>query len=335
MTEKNPKFSVIVPVYNRPDEVYELLESLSKQSDKNFETIIVEDGSAEKCENIVKKYTNKLDIKYFYKKNEGPGLSRNYGILKSSGNYFIILDSDCIIPEKYIETIRYELSLDYADAWGGPDAAHKSFSDFQKAVNYSMTSFFTTGGIRGKNEKTDKFYPRSFNMGFSETVFNKTGGFSKMRFGEDIDLSIRILKSGFKTRLIKNAYVYHKRRTSPKQFFKQIYNSGIARINLYKKYPESLKLVHFFPALFTTAVFVIIILSVLINYLFITVIFLHAAIIFIDSALKNMSYKIGILSVFTSYIQFFAYGLGFIYAFFKIILFKKREFEAFKSNFYE
>ena len=196
-----------------------------------------------------------------------------------------------------------------------------------------MTSFFTTGGIRGKSEKMDKFYPRSFNMGYSKDVFQKTGGFSKMRFGEDIDMSIRILKNNFKTQLIKDAFVYHKRRTSIKQFFKQVYNSGIARINLYKKYPESLKLVHTFPSFFVIGIIFILISSVIFPVLLFFIL-LHIFSVFIDSSIKNKSIVIGFLSILTSYIQFFGYGFGFIIAFFKRVVFKKKEFDAFNKTFY-
>lgn len=337
MTEKknNPlSFSLIIPVFNRPDEIEELLESLEKQTDTNFEIIIVEDGSENKCENIVKKYSGNLNISYFYKDNSGPGTSRNYGAERANGNYFIFLDSDCIIPEKYIETVTKQLKENYTDAYGGPDKAHKSFSNFQKAVNYSMTSFFTTGGIRGKSEKMDKFYPRSFNMGYSKNVFQKTGGFSKMRFGEDIDMSIRILKNNHKTQLIKEAFVYHKRRTSIKQFFKQVYNSGIARINLYKKFPESLKLVHAFPSFFVIGIIIILIGSILFPVLLLFIL-LHIFSVFIDSSVKNKNIVIGLLSILTSYIQFFGYGFGFIIAFIKRVIFKKKEFDAFNKTFYK
>ena len=336
MTEKynNPlSFSLIIPVFNRPDEIEELLESLGNQTESNFEIVIVEDGSETKCDDIVKKYSDNLNIKYFYKENSGPGTSRNYGAERASGNYFIFLDSDCIIPEEFIETVTKHLNEKYTDAYGGPDKAHKSFSNFQKAVNYSMTSFFTTGGIRGKSEKMDKFYPRSFNMGYSKDVFQKTGGFSKMRFGEDIDMSIRILKNNYKTQLIKDAFVYHKRRTGIKQFFKQVYNSGIARINLYIKYPESLKLIHALPSFFVIGIIFILISSVIFPFLLFFIL-LHIFSVFIDSSIRNKSIVIGFLSILTSYIQFFGYGFGFIIAFFKRVVFKKKEFDAFNKTFY-
>ncbi len=331
----NLRFSIIVPVYNRPKEVEELLESLTKQTNKDFELVIVEDGSRVKSDAVVDKYKDKLNISYFYKPNSGPGQSRNYGCEKASGNYFIFLDSDCVLSSHYFETVQKVLKANYVDAFGGPDSAHADFTNLQKAINYSMTSFFTTGGIRGGGEKLDKFYPRSFNMGYSKDVLETTKGFSKMRFGEDIDMSLRILKSGFETRLIKEAYVFHKRRTNLRQFFKQIYNSGIARITLYKRHPESLKLVHFAPALFTTSTIILVLLSVLWSPYFIIPIALHILLVCIDSAIKNKSVIIGLLTIITSYIQLFGYGSGFIVAVWKRIILRKSEFTAFNKSFYK
>ena len=242
------RYSVIIPVYNRPDEVDELLQSLTRQSFKDFEVIVVEDGSSIPCKPVTEKYQELLDVHYYDKPNSGPGQTRNYGAERSKGEYLIILDSDCILPEGYFLAVEEELQHEAADAFGGPDRAHESFTDIQKAINYSMTSFFTTGGIRGGKKKMDKFYPRSFNMGVRREVYQALGGFSRMRFGEDIDFSIRIFKGGYTCRLFPGAWVYHKRRTDFRKFFKQVHNSGIARINLYKKYPESLKLVHLLPA---------------------------------------------------------------------------------------
>ena len=241
------RYSVIIPVYNRPDEADELLQSLTRQSFKDFEVIIVEDGSSIPCKDVAERYQNILDIRYYAKPNSGPGQTRNYGAERSQGEYLIILDSDCILPKGYFAAVEEELQKAPTDAFGGPDRAHVSFTDIQKAINYSMTSFFTTGGIRGGKKKMDKFYPRSFNMGVRREVYETLGGFSRMRFGEDIDFSIRIFKGGYACRLFPGAWVYHKRRTDLKKFFKQVHNSGIARINLYKKYPESLKTVHLLP----------------------------------------------------------------------------------------
>ena len=237
------KYSFIIPVYNRPDEVDELLDSLTRQTLRNFEVIVVEDGSSVPCKEVTDKYAERLLVHYYYKDNSGPGQTRNYGVERASGEYMLILDSDCILPDTYLEEVEKELQRKEADAFGGPDRAHESFTDVQKAINYAMTSFFTTGGIRGGKKKMDKFYPRSFNMGVRKSVYQALGGFSKMRFGEDIDFSIRIFKGGYDCRLFPEAWVWHKRRTDLKKFFKQVHNSGIARINLYKKYPESLKLV--------------------------------------------------------------------------------------------
>lgn len=249
------KYSIVVPVYNRPDEVDELLDSLTRQRFKDFEVIIVEDGSAVPCKEVCDKYDSRLAIRYFMKSNSGPGQSRNYGVERATGDYVLILDSDVVVPEGYLQAVDEELKREPCEAFGGPDRAADTFTPTQKAISYSMTSFFTTGGIRGGKKKLDKFYPRSFNMGVRRDVYNKLGGFSKMRFGEDIDFSIRIFKAGCRCRLFPGAWVYHKRRTDFRKFWRQVFNSGIARINLYKKYPESLKLVHLLPMVFTVGVF--------------------------------------------------------------------------------
>ena len=327
-------FSLIVPVFNRPDEVHELLESLTKQHCKDFEVIIVEDGSQVPCQEIVQAYCNQLDIHYYNKPNSGPGQSRNYGAERATGEYLIVLDSDCIIPEGYLNAVRAELDAAPADAFGGPDRAHDSFTDIQKAINYAMTSFFTTGGIRGGKKKLDKFYPRSFNMGIRADVYRALGGFSKMRFGEDIDFSIRIFKGGYKCRLFPEAWVWHKRRTDLRKFFKQVHNSGIARINLYKKYPESLKLVHLLPAVFTIGVVALLLGTPFIPALS-SLIGLFVLIIFIDATLQNRSVKIGALAVVASFVQLTGYGTGFLRAWWQRCVLRKDEFEAFKNSFYK
>lgn len=327
-------FSLIVPVFNRPDEVHELLESLTKQHCKDFEVIIVEDGSQLPCQEIVQAYCNRLDIHYYNKPNSGPGQSRNYGAERATGEYLIVLDSDCIIPEGYLNAVKAELDAAPADAFGGPDRAHDSFTDIQKAINYAMTSFFTTGGIRGGKKKLDKFYPRSFNMGIRADVYRALGGFSKMRFGEDIDFSIRIFKGGYKCRLFPEAWVWHKRRTDLRKFFKQVHNSGIARINLYKKYPESLKLVHLLPAVFTIGVVALLLGTPFIPALS-SLIGLFVLIIFIDATLQNRSVKIGALAVIASFVQLTGYGTGFLRAWWQRCVLRKDEFEAFKNSFYK
>ena len=328
------RYSVIIPVYNRPDEVDELLQSLVSQSLKDFEVIVVEDGSSVPCEDVVNKYRDKLDVHYYSKPNSGPGQTRNYGAERSKGEFLLILDSDCILPEGYLQAIEDELHREEADAFGGPDRAHDSFTRVQKAINYAMTSFFTTGGIRGGKKKMDKFYPRSFNMGVRAEAYRALGGFSNMRFGEDIDFSIRIFKAGYRCRLFPEAWVWHKRRTDLMKFFKQVHNSGIARINLYKKYPESLKLVHLLPAVFTVGVVFLLLCSLLCVWSLLPLA-LFVLIVFIDASLSNKSVVIGILSVVASFIQLTGYGTGFLRAWWKRCVLGKDAFSAFEKNFYK
>ena len=248
------RYSIIIPVFNRPDEVGELLESLAQQTFKDFEVIIVEDGSDITCKDVCDRFASILSLHYYFKENGGPGQSRNYGAERASGDWFIVLDSDVVLPPSYLAEVNSSLfdlhSSLPCDAWGGPDTAHPDFTPVQKAISYAMTSFFTTGGIRGGKAKLDKFFPRSFNMGIRREVYQKLGGFSKMRFGEDIDFSYRIVEAGYRTQLIPKAWVWHKRRTDFRKFFRQVYNSGIARINLEKRHPGTLKLVHLLPMVF-------------------------------------------------------------------------------------
>lgn len=345
------KYSIIVPVFNRPDEVDELLESLLSQEEKDFEVIIVEDGSQVPCKKVCDKYADRLDLHYYYKENSGPGQSRNYGAERAKGDYLLILDSDVVLPKGYIRAVSEELNREPADAFGGPDCAHESFTDTQKAISYSMTSFFTTGGIRGGKKKLDKFYPRSFNMGIRRDVYQELGGFSKMRFGEDIDFSIRIFKAGKRCRLFPEAWVWHKRRTDFRKFWKQVYNSGIARINLYKKYPDSLKLVHLLPMVFTvgTTCLLLLILSGLfllcipilniIGSLLVMIglipLLLYSIIICVDSTMQNNNLKIGLLSIAAAFIQLTGYGCGFISAWWKRCVCGMDEFSAYEKNFYK
>lgn len=336
------KYSFIVPVYNRPDEVDELLDSLTRQTLTGFEVIVVEDGSAVPCAEVCRKYADRLDLHYFDKPNSGPGQSRNYGVERAQGEYVIILDSDVVLPEDYLQAVDDELRRSPADAFGGPDSAHPSFTDTQKAISYSMTSFFTTGGIRGGKKKLDKFYPRSFNMGVRREVYQCLGGFSRMRFGEDIDFSIRIFKAGCRCRLFPEAWVWHKRRTDFRKFFRQVYNSGIARINLYKKYPESLKLVHLLPMVFTVGVLSMLVLALLLllacplcAWFPLLPLLLYALIILADSSRQNHSMRIGVLSIAAAYTQLMGYGFGFINAWWKRCVCGRDEFAAFEKTFYK
>lgn len=349
------KYSIIVPVFNRPDEVDELLSSLLNQTFTDFEVIIVEDGSQKPCDEVCNKYADRLDLHYFMKPNSGPGQSRNYGAERAKGEYLLILDSDVVLPKGYLNAIEEELKREPADAFGGSDAAHESFTDTQKAISYSMTSFFTTGGIRGGRKKLDKFYPRSFNMGIRRDVYMELEGFSKMRFGEDIDFSIRIFKVGKRCRLFPEAWVWHKRRTDFRKFYRQVYNSGIARINLYKKYPESLKLVHLLPMVFTVGViFLALLLCIGLFFSFapslssaskaiglflcicaIIPVLLYSLLILLDSTLQNKSIKIGFLSIRAAFVQLMGYGFGFLEAWWKRCVKGKDEFAAFEKNFYK
>lgn len=343
------KYSLIIPVYNRPDEVDELLQSLTTQTFTDFEVLVVEDGSVKPCEEVVQKYAGKMELRYLSKKNTGPGMSRNFGAERAKGEYLIVLDSDCVLPAGYLAAVEAELQRQPADAFGGPDRAHESFTATQKAINYSMTSFFTTGGIRGGKKKMDKFYPRSFNMGIRRDVYMKLHGFSKMRFGEDIDFSIRIFKAGYQCRLFPEAWVWHKRRTDLTKFFRQVHNSGIARIHLYKKYPESLKLVHMLPAVFTVgSIFLILFAAVcrvmgvhgfeICNTLWwvaLWPLFLFCLLVFVDASLRNRSLKIGFLAIDASFIQLIGYGTGFIRAWWERCVKQKGEFSAFEDTFYD
>jgi len=328
------KYSIIIPVYNRPEEVEELLDSLKDQQYQNFEVLIVEDGSQVPCKEVVERYGDTLAVRYFQKDNEGPGPTRNYGAERAEGEYLLFFDSDCLIPADYLAEVDRELASHRVDAFGGPDASHPSFKPIQKAISYSMTSFFTTGGIRGGKEKMDRFYPRSFNMGISQDVFHSTGGFSRLRFGEDLDFSIRIIRQGFTTRLFPRAFVYHKRRTNFRQFFKQVYNSGIARINLHKRHKGTLKPVHLLPALFTLGCLLLVLLAFF-NGWFLLPLLIFALLIFADASLQYKSPHIGMLSIAASFIQLFGYGLGFMKAFRKRMLMNKKEFHAYEKNFYE
>ena len=344
------KYSIIVPVFNRPDEVDELLESLSNQTQKDFEVIIVEDGSVKTCKDVCDKYADILVLHYYAKENSGPGQSRNYGAERAKGDYLIILDSDVVLPSGYLTAVDKELTKNPTEAFGGPDAAHPSFTPIQKAISYSMTSFFTTGGIRGGKAKLDKFYPRSFNMGIRRNVYLKLNGFSKMRFGEDIDFSYRIVEAGYKPRLFPEAWVWHKRRTDFRKFFRQVYNSGIARINLEKRHPGTMKLVHLLPTVFTVGVIGLILISAvgraLMHYVdrdqfywmcfapWIPII-LYSLLICIDSCVKNKSLKVGILSVPAAFVQLMGYGFGFIESWWKRCVLKQDEFQAFEKTFYK
>ncbi|WP_417941981.1 glycosyltransferase [Flavobacterium sp. RS13.1] len=328
-------FSLIIPVYNRPDEVDELLESLMK-SDYNeaFEIVLVEDGSSIPCKSVVMKYQGKLNISYYFKPNSGPGDSRNFGMIKAIGNYFIIFDSDCIIPSNYLTEVRKELDREYVDCFGGPDKALDSFSDIQKAINFAMTSFLTTGGIRGGSEKIGKFQPRSFNMGISKKAFEASKGFGNIHPGEDPDLSIRLWNLGFETRLFPDAFVYHKRRIDWEKFSVQVNKFGKARPILNSWYPEHNKLTFFFPAFFILGLLLAFLLLIFNIDILLQIYFVYFVIIFLTSSVGNKSIKIGYLSVIAVWKQFYGYGIGFLESFVKIIILKRKPQQAFPNMFF-
>ncbi|GGC92260.1 glycosyl transferase family 2 [Flavobacterium lutivivi] len=318
-------FSIVVPVYNRPDETEELLASFCKMDyQKPFEVVIVEDGSLNKSDAVVEKYSNRLDISYYYKPNSGPGDSRNYGMNIAKGDYFIIFDSDCIIPKNYLSVVEKELNEHYVDCFGGSDSAHENFSDIQKAINFAMTSFITTGGIRGGSEKVSKFQPRSFNMGISKKAFLASNGFGNIHPGEDPDLSIRLWKMGFETRLISNAFVYHKRRIDWNKFYTQVNKFGKARPILDSWYPEYSKITFWFPALFLLGFLASILLFAFSFAWFLFLYLLYFGAVFLLSTIKNKSIKIGFYSIIAVSIQFYGYGIGFLKSFTKVRLLKQK-----------
>jgi glycosyltransferase involved in cell wall biosynthesis len=330
-------FSFIIPVYNRPEEIEELLESLTKQTYKGaFNVIIVEDGSTVPCEHIIDKYKDKLAITYYLKYNSGPGDSRNFGMSQSKADYFIILDSDCIIPENYLTEVVQSLEVKYVDCYGGPDAMLPNFSAVQKAINFVMTSIITTGGIRGGSEKIEKFQPRSFNMGISRKAFEASKGFSNIHPGEDPDLSIRLWKLGFETKLIPAAFVYHKRRIDWEKFYTQVNKFGKARPILNHWYPEYAKPTFFLPTLFVIFFIIGILTMIFINNDWILKFyFAYTVLIFIVSSCQNRNIYVGYLSIVAMWKQFFGYGLGFMVSFFRINILKKKPQEAFPELFFK
>lgn len=326
-TASDIKYSVIVPVYNRIDEVRDLLESLVCQTQKNFEVIIVEDGSTEPCEEIVDNYYGSFHLKYFYKSNEGRSIARNYGIERASGRYFIFFDSDCVIPPDYFAILDRELAERPLDAFGGPDAAHSSFTPTQKAISFAMTSFLTTGGIRGGKVQMEKFTPRSFNMGYSREVYERVGGFREM-FSEDIDMSTRIRQAGFSIGLIHPAHVYHKRRVDFKKFWRQVYVFGMSRITLKLLYPGSMKLVHTLPALAVVIGVMLVLLGIFVSPWFLLPIGIWLLAVLVTAWISTRSLKIALLALPASVVQIAGYGCGFLKAWFtKILLRRGRDIE--------
>ena len=306
-------FSFIIPLYNRPEEIDELLFSLTKQNyPKPFEIVIVEDGSDNNAKEIIESYRDRLNIQYFLTQNQGAGMARNYGMSQAKGDYFIVLDSDVLVPANYLKRVKKALQANYTDAFGGPDAAHPTFTPLQKAINFSMTSMMTTGGIRGKKKGVGKFQPRSFNLGISKKAFEKTGGFSSMKIGEDIDLSFRLWEHGFETQLIEKAFVYHKRRTSIEAFYKQTFKFGSARPVLNKKYPGTAKITYWFPSVFITGFILSSLLFMMGSWELITLYYLYFMLLFMSSLIVNKNITVAFLSIITTLVQMTGYGFGFL-----------------------
>lgn len=306
------KISLVIPVYNRPEEIVELLQSVERQNDKDFEVIVVEDGSTRTCKEEIQPFADKFALTYYFKENSGPGQSRNYGAQYATGDYIIVLDSDCILPDDYLTVVRRSLEQEHIDAFGGPDRANPSFTVTQKAINYSMTSFLTTGGIRGGMKKADKFHPRSFNMGVRTEVWHKLGGFSAMRYGEDIDFSIRLKEAGYRVLLLRDAWVWHKRRNTIKSFYNQVHHFGQARICLYRLHPQTLKPIHLLPSAFALGTILLVLLAPFTRCWSLVPLALLVLALFFDSLRLNKDLKVAALSVVTTFVQQFGYGFGFI-----------------------
>ncbi|HEU0136296.1 MAG TPA: glycosyltransferase [Flavobacterium sp.] len=328
-------FSLIIPVYNRPDEIDELLSSLTRQDYREkLEVVIIEDGSTVPCRDVVLRYENLLYITYYNKPNSGPGSSRNFGMNKGRGDYFLIFDSDCILPQEYLTEVHKNLTLNYVDCFGGPDKALDSFSDIQKAINFAMTSFLTTGGIRGGSETIGKFQPRSFNMGISRTAFDASKGFSHIHPGEDPDLSIRLWKLGFETKLYGSAYVYHKRRIDWRKFYIQVTKFGKARPILNRWYPEYQKLTFFFPTIFIIGLAVAIIAALFSSLILLYLYVIYFMTVFVVAAAKS-NLKVGLLAVAAVAIQFYGYGTGFLKSFVTIQVFDNDPEKVFPELFFK
>lgn len=314
-------FSFIIPVYNRPQEIDELLQSFqSLDYYKAYEIVIVEDGSEQTSEAVIDSYKSQLNISYFKKENTGPGDSRNYGMQRAKGNYYIILDSDVILPSYYLKNIETSLNNNYLDCFGGADRAHDSFSNIQKAIDFSMTSLITTGGIRGNNNVKQSYEPRSFNMGISEAAFKKSGGFGNIHPGEDPDLSIRLKKLGFKLGFIPQAYLYHKRRIDFSKFYQQVRKFGLVRPILIKRFPETQKITFFFPSVFILGFIVSLMLSFVGLPYFIWLYLIYFLIAFVSAFIKYKSFNVAFYSIIAIFIQFSGYGFAFLQSYYHCIL---------------
>ena len=329
------RYSFIVPVYNRPQELHELLESMGKlQFDRPFEVVVVEDGSTEHSEHLVRQFEKSLTLSYFAKENTGPGDSRNYGMQRAKGDYFIILDSDCVLPMQYLQEVDKELAKAHVDFFGGPDAAHASFSIIQKAINYTMTSFFTTGGIRGSSKQLQQFQPRSFNMGISKAAFAASNGFGDIHPGEDPDLTIRLWNKGFTSRLFPEAFVYHKRRLDWNRFYQQVCKFGLVRPILNQWHPKTAKVTYWFPSVFILGLGTALILGLMGVLVPLYLYGAYFMLLFLESLYKNKSLSVALFSIVATLIQFFGYGTRFLKSTFLLNFSEKRPRELFPKLFF-
>lgn len=331
-----PYFSIIVPVYNRPDELAELLESVEQQEFRDFEFILIEDGSSQKSDKVLEGYEGKFPYKYLDRENQGPSLARNTGMEIAEGEYFLFVDSDCILPSDWLLKISEGLKDKPVDCFGGPDRAAEEFNDVQKAISFAMTSFLTTGGIRGGNRQLDKFHPRSFNLGISKKLYSEMGGFphTRMHPGEDMVFSVELIRRGYKTALFNNAWVYHKRRSTLKQFFRQVYRFGYTRYVIAKVYPDTKKLIYYFPSLFLLGLIALLLTGALFHIFYFIPVFFYFILIFLASTIVNSSIKVGAISMLTSIIQLCGYGWGFLRSMFKIEILGKDEYGVLRKGFY-
>jgi len=328
--------SIVVAIFNRKDELFELLNSLIAQTDKDFEVIIVDDGSIVDLLPTVETFKEMLNIQYFKKANSGPGLSRNYGANRAKNDWLVFVDSDVIVEKYYIENIKKNLEKTECAAFGGADKAHKGFNILQKAISYSMTSVFTTGGIRGSKKAVTRFQPRSFNMGVNKEIFLKIGGFSEMRIGEDPDLSMTIWEKGYKTAFFDDIGVYHKRRTDLGKFSKQVYQFGCARPILNQRHPDYVKPTFWFPTLFLLGYVAGILEYFLLQKGFVLACYgFYTLVIFLHALYLTKNIAIAAQAIITTYIQMFSYGYGFLESWVKLNVLKMKPEDAFPKHFHQ
>lgn len=336
ITKLSPSISIIIAIFNRKNELFELLKSLSFQTDKDFKVTIVDDGSVVDLQPTITFFKDLMDIQYFKKKNSGPGLSRNYGVEKTDSQWVIFLDSDVIVEKNYIENLKTNIQNIPCDAFGGGDKAHKTFNVMQKAISYAMTSFLTTGGIRGKKKSVSKFQPRSFNMGVKNSVFQEVGGFSHLRIGEDPDLSMTLWEKGYQTAFFENIEVYHKRRTDLKKFSKQVYQFGCARPILNQRHPKYVKISFAFPSIFLLGYFTGIFEYFFLNFSFILNLYgIYTFVIFFHALFLTKNISVASMALLTTYIQMFSYGWGFLESWIKLNILKIKPEKAFPHHFHQ